>query len=121
MSLITRFAQPVQVARQATAGAYVDGLWVDGSPQALTIKASVQPVSGRERAMLPEGDREREMVKLYSDTELKPSSQANQKAGDVVTWEGRDYLVTSCQLWKNPFGVLGSHWKCMARLVDGEG
>lgn len=51
--------------RRRTAGSYVDGYWVEGTATDASVSASVQPMRGREREILPEGVRVRDVRKLY--------------------------------------------------------
>lgn len=51
--------------RRHATGSYVDGYWVEGSATDASITASVQPMRGREREVLPEGVRQHDGRKLY--------------------------------------------------------
>ncbi len=74
-------------------GDYVDGLWVDAVDTTTTIKASAQPITGRERELLEEGVRMRARFVIYTRTRLNLPDIAAQKRGDVVVIEGRDYEI----------------------------
>ena len=64
------FRKTYTVTRVA-AGDYVDGKWVEGATSTFTIQASLQPAKPKEMEMLPEGRRNQETYKLYSDTQLR--------------------------------------------------
>lgn len=73
-------------------GAYVRGEWVDGAPAPLTIQASVQPVTGQELLVLPEGRRSSDVVKIYTSSELLASAEGQQP--DVLAWRGHSYEIS---------------------------
>jgi len=52
-------------------GRYVDGYYVAGEKTEITAKGNMHPVTGNELLQLPEGDREKDVQKIYSITELK--------------------------------------------------
>lgn len=71
--------------QRAAAGDYVDGRYVPGDNDELTVEASVQPISGRELQRLEEGERERITHKAYSTAELMN--------GDVIEVDGDAFEV----------------------------
>jgi len=77
-------------------GAYVDGVFVEGSETTFTIQASIQPLSDIDLVAVPEGRRASDMVKAYTDTSLH--SQGDQGSGqspDRIVWLGEDYEVSA--------------------------
>jgi hypothetical protein len=68
-----RYAAATIVARRAVAGAHTDS----------TIMASVQPVNGADTEHLPEGQRARVQLKVYTTTDLR-GADAGQQADDLV-------------------------------------
>lgn len=51
--------------RRFTAGAFVNGRWTGDTVAETSLTASVQPLNGRDRMSLPEGQRTSEGYKLY--------------------------------------------------------
>ena len=96
-------------------GAYVRGVWTQGAPAAVTIQASVQPVTGRELEALPEGLRTKGVVKVYSDDELVPLGP-NQKP-DVLMWRGHAYEISMKADYQS--GVI-NHFKYYATKVPND-
>jgi len=83
--------ETITVTRKAV-GSYVNGRWVDGTAADHSVSGNVQPLSGRELQQLPEGDRERQPLKIYTAFAL-----AN---GDVVTrGDGIEYEVQAVEDW----------------------
>ena len=80
-----------QTVMRQTGGGYVRGEWVDGTQAVVTIYGSVQPVSGQELLVLPEGRRTSEVVKVYTDSELNTSEIGQDP--DRMMWRGHLYEI----------------------------
>jgi hypothetical protein len=106
--------QSVAVTRP-TAGSYVSGRWVPGSTGAVTVIASVQPDRARpdELLHLPEGDRAREGIRLYTDTHLYTSDEASGTPADLVEWQGEQWEVVRVESWPLHIG----HYKVLALRI----
>lgn len=85
--------QDITVKRYSGAGSYVNGTWSPGTSGNVTVRASVQPLRPNELLHLPEGDRTRAGVKIYSDAELQTADEATGIAADEVTWDGEQWEV----------------------------
>lgn len=96
-ALIARFGRAITLSRKLPGSYDQRGQFVEGNQTTIQVIASVQPISARERELLPEGTRIKEIFKLYTTTELLPPRGTPPTGGDVVTINGRSYLVTSCQ------------------------
>lgn len=103
------FSHPLTVIREKT-GFYVEGRYQETPPEEVAIKASVQPVSGQDRMMLPEGIRSKEIVKIYTTYLLKTASAEGSIKADVVIYNGCRYDVTMVQDWT----VDGGFYKAFA-------
>lgn len=88
---VTRFA----------AGTRASGKWQEGTPSNFDIEASVQPLKPREMEMLPEGRRNSQSYRLYTDTNLHPINKASGISPDKVEIEGEMFEVFSNEIWKN--------------------
>lgn len=86
------FNQTVIGTRPA-GGAYIDGVWVEGSPQTLTITTSIQPAGENELQLLPEGRRVGGAFVLRSVYEILE--------GDVFDIYGNDHEILASQTWQN--------------------
>lgn len=84
-----------------TEGAYVNGFWIEGSEVTTTIKASVQPISGKDVELLPEGKRLNESFKLFTDSELKVSIEGTNQNGDIISIYESLYEVVGREIWQN--------------------
>ncbi len=96
-SMIARFGRVIQVRRRLPGSYDIRGQYTDGILTRLNITASIQPVTSRERELLPEGTRLREMFNLFTITKLLPPRGAPPVGGDIVTINGDEFLVVSCE------------------------
>ena len=75
--------------KRKTAGSYVNSRWQEGTETTIKIKANVQPnLSGRDVRTLPEGDRSKKTIKLYTTSDLVMAEQGELLEGDKVLWKG---------------------------------
>lgn len=69
------------------------------------IQANLQPLSGRELMVLPEGQRSEETKWLYSDQEIRALGKTNAPDEVDVTYPSglvETYVVTSVEYWPYP-------------------
>jgi hypothetical protein len=97
------------VTRRAT-GAYASGIWVDGATSTITIRAHVQPVTGRDLKTLPEGQRTEDARIVYTTTELK----ATAGGPDSIAIGGEAYEVIKVETWS---GLGGTHYRAVVARV----
>lgn len=94
---------PITILRK-TEGEWVKGRWVEGKTEELEIEASVQPMRGHELVVLPEADRTKDSIKVYSVERLRTVEEVKQEEADVVVWEGKHYRAIKTMTYK--MGVL---------------
>lgn len=105
------FRKPFTVKR-TVAGAYINGVYVEGPESTITIQASVQPVSGQDLVAIPEGRRASDMVKIYTDSDLFGQGDAGSgQSPDRLTYRGKDYEIYTKE--PNQMGIV-SHYKYYA-------
>ena len=78
-----------------------------------TMLASIQPMTGMQVLMLPEGFRDRQGVSVYCDTLLQVADEAKQLFGDRFTWNGYLYECTFRQDWITA-PLTNAHFKFLA-------
>lgn len=100
-------------------GVWVNGRYEKGSKSCHNIKASVQPMSGDETKILPEGRRSSESMKIYTYDRLFMSDESKQIAADVIKHDGKFFEIHMVQNWK--IGTDLPHYKCIAVKIDDEG
>lgn len=93
---------------------YVNGRPVEGTPTEYTVQANVQPLKPYELMLLPETDRTKEWIRLYSDLDqdIRPAKEGEEGwEADSVEWNGFVYKVMKQETWQ--MGVL-DHYKTYA-------
>lgn len=83
----------------------VNGRPVKGSLVTVEIEANVQPLKFTEVMSLPEVERTKEWIKVYSAEmmrTLKEGSSGHQ--ADIIQWDGKSYRVLKCHHYR--MGVL---------------
>lgn len=112
------FAQAIARTSYA-AGSHVDGVWVDGASTVGEIQASVQPAGSATLLRLPEGDRTRGAVDIWSESELSVGDESAGLKPDEITWQGEQWVVTLVDGWRDGHHAprLG-HFKASAVRAD---
>ena len=80
-------AFPVSLKRYATGARNSDGGWTPGATTTTTIQASVQPLTERELASLPEGERQKDWRKILTTEALVVGRQGAATQGDRLSWD----------------------------------
>lgn len=97
-SIIARFGKTYSLTRKVAA-TYVNGVVSPGSESTISILASVQPVTDKEKQLLTlsEGLRTSELRKLWTMTPIY--TEENGYAPDVVTIDAKPWVVISVKEW----------------------
>lgn len=106
-------AQEVEFTRAGTPSSSY-GRVVPGSTTTFTANVVVQPLSPRERMLLPEGSRTKEKVKIYSLSALRIGSPEAGTIGDRFTRNGVLFEVDAEAYWAGD----GSHYRYWATKVE---
>lgn len=96
------FRRQITILRQNSTGYYDKGKWVE--PETLSeeiIYASVQPLTGREIDLVPQGRRNCDSAKLISESALNTVEVNNNSNPDIVVLNGERYEVHSVGEWQN--------------------
>ncbi len=91
------------------AGSFTAGRWVEGTATTFEIVANIQPATPKELERLPEGQRTREVIAVWTDTELKTATVPVGSRGDRIAYGGASYEVQAVERWE-----LGGYWKALA-------
>lgn len=94
---------PITILRK-TEGEWIKGRWVEGRAEEIEIEANVQPMRGHELVVLPEADRTKDSIKVYSVERLRTVEEVKQEEADIVVWEGKHYRAVKTMTYK--MGVL---------------
>lgn len=109
----TGFFVDATLRRPDGAGSYVDGHWVASTYTDSTIQVSFQPKGPDELLNLPEGQRERNSKKIYSDTELRTVEEGSSPTvADKIIYDGVTYEVHEVFDYSS-IGINLSHYKAI--------
>lgn len=97
--------------RIKTAGGYVNGEWVDGETEAISLEGSKQPLRPDEIQILPEGRREFQAYKIYTDFQLQISDKTTGINADILAINGEAFEVISVEPFQSD---VVSHYKAIA-------
>lgn len=99
------FNRDVTVTRQETGTYNNDGVFVDGASTDYTIRANVQPLNQREMEqythVLPGGNRNSVLVKIYTNEVLLTDVQTIGQKADILTCGGRRYKIVMVEEWQS--------------------
>lgn len=110
----------ISVIQPTTPGSYVDGIWIDGATELVeNVLVSAQPhtMKPHEVLQLPEGRRDVEAIKIYTDLRMFPSSEENKKIASVVLYDNNSYEVHKVFNWS--IGTDIKHYKVIALKIEG--
>lgn len=112
---ISRFASGTYAVTRSAAGSFnaTTGVYAPGSTSTIQVPASIQPLGGRELLRLPEEERTKERIVIFTAVELFTSSPAAGTVGDVVAYNGKNFEVQTVERWAE----LGAYWKVIAAKV----
>lgn len=108
---------PVTILRHSE-GSYVDGEWVEGAETSTIIQANVHPFSDYQVMMLPESDRTKSWVWLFTADEVRikkegPSGVAH--GADRFVWDGDTYEAMKVQKYSMS---VRDHYEIKAARVE---
>lgn len=83
------------VTRPSAGVTYEKGRAVQAGTTTFTIEASIQPLKPNELQTLPEAQRTSETMKVYTDAELRPASQASKVGADQISYRGELWQVVA--------------------------
>lgn len=99
-------------------GHYEKGRWVEGEEVEHKILANIQPsFSWKMVQLLPEGDRDKDMVAIYSNMWLHASRSGEESTkGDILLYRGTRWRI----VLSLPYGNFGEHCEAIAVRMDKE-
>lgn len=91
---------PVAILRHSE-GEFVDGDWVEGAERQVIIQANIHPFSDYQVSILPESDRTRSWVWLFTSSLIRQKKEGAQGHGaDRFEWDGDLYEVMKVQNYR---------------------
>ena len=90
----------VEVIRKAQ-GYYSDttGKWIDGVESKFNVDMSIQPANEKDRELLPEAVKTKQIIKIYHEIALKITNSKDKIKGDTFIYNGLNFTVFSTADW----------------------
>ena len=119
MSITNLGKRDYTVIRVDGTGQYIDGEYITSVPIETKIRANIQPAMSSFRTqLLPEGDRNKEAITIYSNDWLYTARSSTSSLGsysaslpcDIVIYRGAKWEV----LVSRPYGNFGEHTEALA-------
>lgn len=88
---------PVTILRE-TQGSFIDGDWVEGTQTSVDILANVHPFTDYQVSLMPESDRSKDWVWLFTSSLVQQKKEgSNGNGADRFMWLGDMYEVMKTQ------------------------
>lgn len=84
-------------------GRYVRGKFIEEGFKIIKVKANVQPMQPTELINLPESQRTKEGIKIYTDEILKTADEDKMTKADLVEWQDKEYEIHQIYDWSHSF------------------
>lgn len=95
--------QEIRVERTIGEGSWgEDGKYSGGDIMEFTEKASVQPLSGKQAQLLPEGRRAEDSIIIFIKADLFTAKTSENKKADIVIYQNRRFEVWNVKVWLEP-------------------
>lgn len=102
------------VIERERAATFSQGNATAGADDVTKVRAVAHHATPRELQRLPENDRNRETIVVFTDEELRVSSVARGMRGDVVRYGGARYEVIRRENWEAQAG----HFRCFGSRLE---
>jgi hypothetical protein len=100
LAVVKRYSIPYTITRYNPGSYDSNGRWNADTTTAVPIQAHIQPLTGKEKDEVPEGRREKDMIRIYSDTVLKGVEVDSTKTQpDRITYDNRTFEVFNARVW----------------------
>jgi hypothetical protein len=105
---------PLTLYRQSP-GSFVEGDWVEGAEVTVDILANVQPLRDYEYMIMPEADRTKQWVWVFSSSEMRTLKEGSGGwAADEFIWNDERYRVMKTQRYQMS---VRDHWEAKAARI----
>jgi len=92
-AMIQRFGRKITVERIGSGEYDENGIWSPGKKETFQITASVQDLGVDEMLKLPENQRDRHGIKVFTTEEINVVSVGEKKNANVLIVDGKRYEV----------------------------
>lgn len=104
-SLIQSMNGKRRTLKRSVDAGYVNGVW-NSVVTGVYVMAGVQPATGADIKRLPEGDRAKKVLRVYSADELRVHDEKAGLPADIIIIGQDDFVVVEVERWPN-------YWKAL--------
>ncbi len=109
------FTEEYEIIRATAVGTHTKGKYVTGATTVVIVDANWQPLNGKDLLNLPELQRTRRSIKIYSEVELRSLNEVTKFPADIITIEdGTSFEIHNVEYWKE----LNEHWKAIGLAIN---
>lgn len=90
----------ILTVKRTSAGSYVDGIYVSASESIFKSLMSPQQPTAKQLLVLPEGQRDKDIMMFISKKPLRTLSDRDNQMADIVVFKGRDYEIIQLADWE---------------------
>ncbi len=112
-ALISRYGKTVSLVTQATGTVGADYTFTTTENAPVDITMFIEPVSGRDLLLLPQGERAKKVMRGYTATEIKVTSYDNQLLSDKIVDGSTTYEVHNVEYWEANNFNLQPYYVCL--------
>ena len=118
-SLIQKYGKLVTLSKESSAGTTNDeGIYIPATPTTSSIYMSIQPLTGDEAIRLPEGIRNKKVMKGYTVSDILSGSETAGTNPDQIIDGSTTYEVNAVEFFEaNTLGI-SPHYKCLLVRVN---
>ena len=84
-----------------------DGLFIKGKVKRLKALASVQQPTPKQLEVLPEGERDKDIMLFICNKKLRTISDMDEIEADIVLWSGKEFKIISLGDWSTYGATMG--------------
>ena len=89
-------------------GAVENGRFRPGPSDTFKVRAMIQPMTGEQLLRLPEGERTRERIVIFTAEQLRTTRQSEVAMADRVAYRGEQFEVESVEAWAGYYRCIGA-------------
>ena len=118
-TIIARFGKTVTHSRESTSGSIgADGGFTAGSATTSSIVMSIQPLTGDEALRLPDGIRNKMVMKGYTISDISNGSEPSNLLPDKIIDGSTTYDINDVQYYEATTLSLSPHYRCTLVRVN---
>lgn len=118
-TIISTYGKTVTLSIESASGSIgADGGFTAGAATTSTIVMSIQPISGDEALRLPEGIRNKKVMKGYTISDITNGSESDARLPDKIIDGVNEYEINDVQYYEATTLSISPHYRCTLVRVN---